>query len=46
MAALCRRIVILERGRIVESGETAQVLAHPQHPYTQRLLASVPRLSL
>ena len=46
VAALCRRIVILERGRIVESGETAEVLAHPQHPYTQRLLASVPRLSL
>ena len=46
VAALCRRIVILERGRIVESGNTATVLANPQHPYTQRLLASVPRLKL
>ncbi|SFZ81887.1 Oligopeptide/dipeptide transporter, C-terminal region [Devosia enhydra] len=46
VAALCRRIVILERSRIVESGDTAEVLARPQHPYTQRLLASVPRLSL
>ncbi|HEY8577966.1 MAG TPA: ATP-binding cassette domain-containing protein [Devosia sp.] len=45
VAALCRRIVILEKGRIVEQGETRQVLARPQHPYTQRLLASVPRLS-
>jgi ABC-type dipeptide/oligopeptide/nickel transport system ATPase subunit len=44
VAALCRRIVILEKGRIVEAGETATVLANPQHPYTQRLLASVPRL--
>lgn len=46
VAALCKRIVILEKGRIVEAGETARVLAAPQHPYTQRLLASVPRLSL
>ena len=46
VAALCRRIVILEKGRVVETGDTAKVLANPQHPYTQRLLASVPRLSL
>jgi ABC-type microcin C transport system duplicated ATPase subunit YejF len=46
VAALCKRIVILEKGRIVEAGDTAQVLADPQHPYTQRLLASVPRLTL
>lgn len=46
VAALCRRIVILEKGRIVEAGETARILAAPQHPYTQRLLASVPRLSV
>ena len=44
VAALCRRIVILERGRIVEAGDTAAVLADPQHDYTKRLLASVPRL--
>jgi ABC-type microcin C transport system duplicated ATPase subunit YejF len=46
VAALCRRVIILERGRIVEAGLTRDVLAHPQHPYTQRLLASVPRLHL
>ncbi len=46
VAALCRRIVILEKGRIVEQGETAKILKNPQHPYTQRLLASVPRLTV
>ena len=46
VAALCRRIVILEKGRIVESGETRAVLDNPQHPYTQRLLKSVPRLTI
>ena len=45
VAALCRRVVILERGRVVETGLAADVLAEPAHPYTQRLLASVPRLA-
>lgn len=44
VASLCEEIVILERGRIVESGRTADILARPQHPYTRKLLASVPRL--
>ncbi|WP_354003028.1 hypothetical protein [Microbacterium elymi] len=44
VARLCRRIIVLEQGRIVEQGPTASVLAAPAHPYTQRLLGSVPRL--
>jgi peptide/nickel transport system ATP-binding protein len=35
--------IVLHRGRAVERGTTAQVLDDPQHPYTQRLRASVPR---
>jgi peptide/nickel transport system ATP-binding protein len=38
------RTVILRRGEIVELGATERVFADPQHPYTQMLLASVPRL--
>ena len=38
------RTVILRRGRIVEMGETAKVFEGPRHPYTQMLLASVPKL--
>jgi microcin C transport system ATP-binding protein len=37
------RVGVMERGRLVESGDTAQVFAQPQHPYTQRLLASRPQ---
>ena len=36
--------VILRHGRIVERGSTAKVFDNPRHPYTQALLASVPRL--
>ena len=41
---LCDTIVVMQHGRVVESGLAARVYADPQHPYTQRLLASVPRL--
>ncbi|HYJ12174.1 MAG TPA: oligopeptide/dipeptide ABC transporter ATP-binding protein, partial [Thermomicrobiales bacterium] len=30
------------RGQVVETGEVEQVLRHPQHPYTQLLLDSIP----
>jgi len=35
--------IVMYRGQLVERGVTAQVLDDPQHPYTQRLRASVPR---
>ena len=35
--------IVLHRGKVVERGATARVLDDPQHPYTQRLRASVPR---
>ncbi len=39
---MSNRIIVLYRGRIVEEGPTATVLADPQHDYTKRLLAAVP----
>jgi ABC-type glutathione transport system ATPase component len=44
VASLCQHTAVLERGRIVEQGDTAAVLGAPSHPYTRRLIASVPRL--
>ncbi|MCM5556357.1 ABC transporter ATP-binding protein [Pleomorphomonas sp. JP5] len=44
VALLCQDLVILEKGRIVEQGAARDILSAPQHPYTQRLLESTPRL--
>ncbi|MBT2225802.1 ABC transporter ATP-binding protein [Nonomuraea sp. NEAU-A123] len=44
VAALCDEIAVLDRGRIVERGPSADVLGSPRHPHTRRLVASVPRL--
>jgi oligopeptide/dipeptide ABC transporter ATP-binding protein len=41
---LAGRVALMYAGRIVEQGPTAAVLARPQHPYTARLLASLPRI--
>ena len=45
VAGIADRIVVLYRGRIVESGPTLQVLRYPQHAYTQLLVGSAPTLS-
>ena len=41
VASLCQRVAILEEGRLVEQGETAQLFAAPQHSATQRLLRAI-----
>ncbi len=44
VAGICRRIAILNEGEIVECGPTAQIFAAPAHPYTRRLMASLPQI--
>jgi peptide/nickel transport system ATP-binding protein len=42
-ATYCDRLVIMERGRVVEQAAATDVFARPQHPYTQRLMRATPR---
>jgi len=44
VAGICDRIAILHQGEIVECAATEQIFASPQHDYTQRLMAAMPRL--
>ncbi len=46
VADLADRIMVMKNGVVVESGAVEQIFHHPQHPYTQQLLAAVPHLGL
>ena len=41
--AFAQRVGVMEKGVLVESGETAEVFANPRHPYTRKLIDSRPR---
>ena len=43
---LADRVAVMEKGRLVEAGDAAEVLCNPQVAYTKRLLKAVPRLDL
>ena len=44
VARMCDRVAVMYAGRIVESGPVRAIFREPRHPYTEALMASVPRL--
>jgi oligopeptide/dipeptide ABC transporter ATP-binding protein len=44
VAKMCDRVAIMYAGRIVETGDVRQIFNDPAHPYSEALLASVPKL--
>ena len=44
LASTCERLVIMKDGRIVEQGDSAEVMRHPQHPHTIELASAFPTI--
>ena len=44
VAEICDKVSVMYAGRIVEQGKVNDIFYHPEHPYTRRLLQSIPRL--
>jgi peptide/nickel transport system ATP-binding protein len=43
-AAYCDRVVVMEKGRVVETALSVDIFARPEHPYTRKLMRATPRL--
>jgi peptide/nickel transport system ATP-binding protein len=45
VAQVCRRVVVMYAGEVVETGTTEEVLRQPNHPYTRALIGALPDLA-
>lgn len=45
IAEACDRVAVMYAGRIAEIGDVRQIVKHPQHPYTQGLMGSIPSIA-
>jgi peptide/nickel transport system ATP-binding protein len=45
-AAYCDRVIVMEKGRVVETAKSADIFANPQHAYTKKLMRATPRLGV
>jgi peptide/nickel transport system ATP-binding protein len=45
-AAYCDRVVVMEKGRVVETAKSADIFANPQHAYTRKLMRATPRIGV
>src|ERR1700761_1421517 len=45
-AAYCDRVVVMEKGRVVETAPSANIFFRPEHPYTRKLMRATPRLGV
>ncbi|MGE0286100.1 MAG: dipeptide ABC transporter ATP-binding protein [Bradyrhizobium sp.] len=45
-AAYCDRVVVMEKGHVVETAKSADIFARPAHPYTRKLMRATPRIGV
>ncbi|GAU80186.1 ABC transporter ATP-binding protein [Bosea sp. BIWAKO-01] len=45
-AAYCDKVVVMEKGRVVETAAASEIFRNPQHPYTRRLMQATPRIGM
>ncbi|MCK9905469.1 hypothetical protein MXD63_36465 [Frankia sp. Cpl3] len=45
VAQMCKRVIVMYAGEVVETGETEKVLQNPVHPYTRALIGALPDLA-
>ena len=45
-AAYCDRVVVMEKGKVVETAQSADIFAHPEHAYTRKLMRATPRIGV
>src|SRR4051812_42477370 len=45
-AAYCDRVVVMEKGRVVETALSANIFANPEHAYTKKLMRATPRVGV
>ena len=45
-AAYCDRVVVMEKGRVVETAKSADIFARPEHAYTKKLMRATPRIGV
>lgn len=45
VAEMCERVVVMYAGKVIEEGNVKSLFKHPQHPYTQGLLHSIPKIT-
>jgi len=45
-AAYCDRVIVMEKGKVVETAKSSDIFANPEHAYTKKLMRATPRLGV